>query len=428
MSDQLKDIFSELAAESGIVTDPQHEEYATVGDLVDSYRRDSMDDDSFDHAAKARHVADQLEDLAEKADEIADEDERYAQVAMEAYRGQFDLMMQNLNQDVTAVSFESALTGKEQAHGLARDARFQANRLNMAVDYFEDFSPEGLFSGMFTSKEENMDKILGTLKGEFTKVKQKQAKIQAKGVVLANENLAVFLTRGGGVEEVHDMAKGIDEDLTFIGKVDDTVQTLLSEMERTVKDPEVGYKRTDLSGLVKSDLMNLKSFGPDEGYQFFTGKKTVSGKSLAWAAVKGLVGGAAGSLVAGLITSAIPVFGPVSAFARGFAFGHFGMKTFAKSVDEDYSKMKGTQVADIASLQKSIDQLEKMGRSYDSKALANRLDAIKSGMSNVDKDTKKRMQSDIDFIRKATTFAYDHVFLLAAGVGHMMEYVDKKVD
>lgn len=411
MSDQLKDIFSELAAESGIVTDPQHEEYATVGDLVDSYRRDSMDDDGFDHAAKARHVANQLEDLAEKADEIADEDERYAQVAMEAYRGQFDLMMQNLNQDVTAVSFESALTGKEQAHGLARDARFQANRLNTAVDYFEDFSPEGLFSGMFASKEENMDKILGTLKGEFTKVKQKQAKIQAKGVVLANENLAVFLTRGGGVEEVHDMAKGIDEDLTFIGKVNDTVQTLLSEMERTVKDPEVGYKRTDLSGLVKSDLMNLKSFGPDEGYQFFTGKKTVSGKSLAWAAVKGLVGGAA-----------------VSAFARGFAFGHFGMKTFAKSVDKDYSKMEGTQVADIASLQKSIDQLEKMGRGYDSKALANRLDTIKSGMSNVDKDTKKRMQSDIDFIRKATTFAYDHVFLLAAGVGHMMEYVNKKVD
>lgn len=248
----------ELAASEAGVTSDMFEE------MSDEEPRETATD-MVAHADKAQFVADQLDDLADKAEEIAQEDKEHMlnEVSTEAMSMVYRNIMASNGLDLRATSFEANYDHLGKMRGLAQDARASAKQMHGLHDSILDFSPEGKFFSFL-----RMDKLkLKKAYDDVIQSKNRLGNVDKKPVrsKLLQPRLYGIAYRNG--RPVKDVSVEILKDVDLLIESKKTIETnikLVNDWISKLKDgQDVKLPELKDSGVLNTPLLGNRQVNKD---------------------------------------------------------------------------------------------------------------------------------------------------------------------
>lgn len=393
----LNDYLTQYAIEAGEIRPEDEPMDIGVGEVMadeTQYAGQNSASDMVAHAEKADYIADQLDELAQRADQLADEDHAHLrnEVSVEALHREFNAVMRANDFQFKASSFECEFSDVGRLKGISRDSRRVASTVRGFRDDLMDLSQEGAILQWLRGDKSRLKQARDSLDrsaGSFKKIKES---LKEKPVVINNNGLALFLTKD--MAAVDDLKKAIDGDVNYLNQafkvVNGGCEALMKAADEIKKGGADKYKsgqlvaginavETKTGGLLGSHT--IKSSGKDDFGEFKglafpdfsrSSEHKITGKAIAksigwtlanyigWSIVIGtglslvvmggaVTGGIAGAAAAAKASVAVA---PVLQAARNIASIRSGLKAASEemnssnkksvsSIDELFSAIEG---------------------------------------------------------------------------------------
>lgn len=297
----INQFLQELSNESDLVGDDgQMVEIVSADEIALANQVEGPAVNMVQHASQARDIADDLEDIAERADELADQDATYAEASVESAAREFSTIMKAHGLNYSCSSFESEMVTGKRAEGLARDARRAASDLRLKADAIDDISNEGILAKLFKSKDEKAADAVENIKLHLAKIKKHRKELNDSGVLIRNKTVGVFMIKDG--KEITDFKVEFGEDVNKLTKLYEAVSRDLTLTEVDINNPY-----PEVAKLIPTDLLNQTELILKKGVLTRNIKRTADRQKhhrnagIAWAVGLGLL---VGSAVVGAIPAA----------------------------------------------------------------------------------------------------------------------------
>lgn len=271
------------------------------------------------NADASEDIAEQLDDLAERADAFAVQQadpttavsDAVAEVSIESMRREFSVIMRanKLESTFTASSFEAAGSDADRVVGIGRDARRVAKVTREHANTLKDLSTEGKIMQFLTQDKARLEKAHATLNTSMVKVQRGLDELKDEPKILRHAGIGRWLTVEG--KPITNLKKAVEAEAAWLSKANDTVvsalETLASAAAKLKADPEQSAdallpasKFTAINNLSTSKgelLGNITIAGVSDGKKIFKYKRSNEFKLGAFDIAKTVVKGVAGATV-----------------------------------------------------------------------------------------------------------------------------------
>lgn len=244
--------------------------------------KESAIGEMLDHAERARQMADQLSELADKADEILEEDKQHliTEISTEVMQMNYRHIMQNAGLADALVSFESSNKATELNY-LSNEARKMANVAMQLENRILDFSPEGKIWSFLRADSKQIAVARGDIETYAEKIGRGSKEMNANKIPLEwgfFENSKEWLVFKDG-KAVGDLTQAIIDDLDLCVKSFQTINNNNKIIRQIVGDLKAGKE------LDKNKLKQLKQ--PEIVGKHVLGDKMVKADQGEWGRIFG---------------------------------------------------------------------------------------------------------------------------------------------
>lgn len=437
----MKNMLDLLAMESGLIPEdtvtPSESHDMTVGDLIAETHTSESPVTMLDHAEKAREIADDLDELAERADQLADQDERYSTLSVESLGQQFALLMKTHRLGFKAHSFESELSTQGRRAGISADARRTAIDLRANAHALDTLSTEGIILDLFKDKDRQLKQARVTLQRELGAIKGVTATLNQQGVVITHDGVAAFLTKRD--DEVHDFKGAIAEDVAYLAGVEKYVTERIQYLshlpedavaaevgdEHLVNTADKGVMTGLLSYRAKAEeyalMGNYGVFGFKRIEKQFLRKEFTSKDYMA--STKASLPAAAGIVAAGVGTAIVvgALTGSVVAAAAGYfataAIGTLDQASVGRNAMKNVSEVSThITMSDLSTVVNQVLSLEKYADT----------DAYYKQLEQLELRKVKGAKDEVAKVKKALAILKTHAAYMTLETARLLEHVVKK--
>lgn len=195
--------------------------------------------DTLDHAEKAEHIADQLNDLADQADVLAAEDQEYAvkAVSTEALEKRFGDIMRAHGLKFRASSFEAAGDDAARLSGIASDCRRVAGMVQAHSDQLLDYTSEGAITQFLRRDKSRLEKASGVLNQLKARYGSVAGELAEQPIVIKHDGERNFMRMNNVL--VTDLEKAVDSDAAWMKKAHDFIESHTGKLLAAAKgNPE----------------------------------------------------------------------------------------------------------------------------------------------------------------------------------------------
>lgn len=434
--DLLKDHSQEDGGVS--ISIPENEgDHILVTEELTQIRDEKKEDpltEKLDHADKAQHIADRLDELQDKAQTLADEDHAYAQndITTECMHREYLGWVSSLGLEMRASSFEAESNPVHQLNGLSRDIARTRRVMQPYLDTSHDYSAEGWIMQVLRRDEKRLEKALDMLEEAGRRLKAKRESI-SKGVTITNNGIARFMT----VENRPTISfiASLNSDIKHLDKIDQMLQQAARGYQALASNGRAPIPHLDGNKVMtrKGELLGNRTITPEFKYADETSIK------LGAAAIGGVVGllqywgwGMLGGMA--VVGVGVAVGAPLSvltvgvraAQAAAVAIGVKGGKdvynALADAPEGGATVVSKASADDLINSVKIIEQLHtKFKREIPKDLLHNARESVKAAGG----DVKALESSFSQFLKLADAF-YEHGLYLTVNCGILFDAIAKR--